>query len=177
MEINTLLDDKEKLQAQVVSLEAQVEELQHSRDETRRELVANGAQYMRIVEMGNRLQNQGVEDRKRWEAERAELQQRIRVLEEAMVTGPDPQQDSSHPSSITGARTATAGDTFATSSSATETLNVLRNEVGRLRLRSTTLETALRTIREETVNIQETAKTLARSGAKLEDLVKVPLKD
>ncbi|CAI6335850.1 unnamed protein product [Periconia digitata] len=168
VEINTLLDEKEKMQAQIASLETQVEELQQSRDDTRSELVANGAQYMRIVEMANRLQNQGAEDKKRWEAEKAELQQRIRVLEEAMVTGPDPQDSSRIPNTVIHG----VGESPAISSSAIETLNVLRNEVGRLRLRTTTLETALYTMRDETATIQEAAKKLAQSGAKIENVTK-----
>ncbi|PVI06612.1 hypothetical protein DM02DRAFT_427355 [Periconia macrospinosa] len=168
VEINTLLDEKEKLQAQVASLETQVEELQQSRDETRRELVTNGAQYMRIVEMANRLQNQGAEDKRRWETEKAELRQRIRVLEEAMVTGHD-EQDLSQSSNTMAHRT---GESSTGISSTTETLSVLRNEVGRLRLRTKTLEAALNTMKEETFTIQETARKLAQSGAKIEGLTR-----
>ncbi|USP82732.1 hypothetical protein yc1106_10006 [Curvularia clavata] len=114
VEINSLTEEKEKLQTQVTTMEGQVEELQQSRDEARRQLIANGAQYMRIMEMANRLQSQGAEDKKKWEAEKSELEQRIRVLEEAMVmgdqfhsssgakAGPPPERSEGMESSYTG---------------------------------------------------------------------------
>lgn len=170
VEINSLTDEKEKLQAQIAALESQVEELQQSRDETRRQLVASGGQYMRIMEMANRLQAQGAEDKKRWEAEKAELQNRIKVLEEAMVAGPE------RSTSVTGRADfrpspsimpiQASGKTPVASSD--ETVNVLRAEIGRLRLRTQTLETALQTLREESVSIQEAAKRLVESGGKIE---------
>lgn len=171
VEINSLTDEKEKLQAQVASLEGQVEELQQSRDETRRQLVANGAQYMRIMEMANRLQAQGADDKKRWEAERAELQQRIKVLEEAMVTGSErATSDADHvqstsPSSITLGHTP---GLLNASSSSTETVNVLRAEIHRLRCRTQNLEVALQTMRNESISIQEAARKLVESGGKIE---------
>ena len=193
-EINGLTDEKERLQAQVASMENQVEELQQSRDEARRQLVANGTQYMRIMEMANRLQAQSLEDKKRWEAEKAELEQRIRVLEEAMVTGaerhPSSSMDESDSTSL-GATVASsssfavtvaaAGGTanqnrnqFSSSvsvvsaASATETINVLRTEISRLRSRTQVLETALRTMREESISIQAAAKQMVESGARIE---------
>ncbi|KAF2000672.1 hypothetical protein P154DRAFT_192545 [Amniculicola lignicola CBS 123094] len=171
VEINALTEEKEKLQSQITSLEAQVEELQQSRDEARRQLVANGAQYMRIMEMANRLQAQGADDKKRWEAERAELEQRIRVLEEAMVTGPtientDTQMDtgSSPPPPIIQAHSPSIG----LSGSSTETINVLRTEIGRLRSLTLCLETALQTMKEESISIQAAARQLVHSGGKIE---------
>ena len=162
VEINSLTDEKEKLQAQVVALEMQVEELQESRDESRQHLVANGAQYMRIMEMANRLQAQSAEDKKRWDVEKAELQQRIKVLEEAMVVGTDPDRPGSPPPSIVLAHART------TPSSSNETISVLRAEINRLRIRTHTLETALKTMKEEGLAIQEAARRLAESGSKIE---------
>jgi hypothetical protein len=169
VEINTLTEDREMLQAQNIALETQVEELQQIRDETRRQLIVNGAQYMRIMEMANLLQAQSAEDKKRWEAEKAGLQQRITVLEEAMVTGaierdPPPPSTTMTPS--------VDQSTTALSSTSFETLNVLRNEIGRLRERTQTLEAALRTMREESVTIQEAAKQLLESGSKMEQATK-----
>lgn len=162
VEINGLMDEKERLQAQIGAMEAQVEELQEGRDESRRQLVANGAQYMRIMEMANRLQAQSAEDKKRWDAEKVELQRRIKVLEEAMVTGTTSEglDHNSTPSSIL-AHTSTAV------SSSTETINVLRAEVGRLRMRTQTLEAALNTMREEGLSVQAAAKKLMESGGKI----------
>ena len=176
VEINSLTDEKEKLQSQVAALENQVEELQQSRDEARRQLVANGAQYMRIMEMANRLQAQGADDKKRWEAERSELEQRIKILEEAMVTGTDrPATDEGHtsasspPPSIVLAHN--PGLRSSTSTSSAETINVLRVEIGRLRSRTQTLETALQTMKEESISIQAAARQLVESGGKIENAV------
>lgn len=163
VEINSLTDEKEKLQAQVAALEIQVEELQESRDESRHHLVANGAQYMRIMEMANRLQAQSAEDKKRWDVEKAELQQRIKVLEEAMVNGNESDRPGgSPPPSIILAHSST------TPSSSTETISVLRAEINRLRIRTHTLETALKTMKEEGLVVQEAARRLMESGSKIE---------
>ena len=157
---------------QVATLEIQVEELQQSRDEARRQLVANGAQYMRIMEMANRLQGQGAEDKKKWEAERSELEQRIHILEEAMVSGteqtpPVPENRSSHSPGLSTA--AALSPNVATSSvSQSATINVLRAEVGRLRSRTQTLEAALQIMRRESISIQAAAKQLVESGGRLE---------
>ncbi|KAH7126805.1 hypothetical protein B0J11DRAFT_286673 [Dendryphion nanum] len=175
VEINSLTDEKEKLQSQVATMEMQVEELHQSRDEARRQLVANGAQYMRIMEMANRLQAQGAEDKRKWETERSDLEQRIRVLEEAMVTGTE------HPTAIIGddsginpphpIRLAHNPSLSPNSSSSPtmETINVLRAEIGRLRSRTQNLETALRTMKEESIRIQTAAQQLVESGGKIEE--------
>ncbi|KAF2110137.1 hypothetical protein BDV96DRAFT_222141 [Lophiotrema nucula] len=173
VEINTLTDEKEKLQATVANLESQVEDLQQSRDEARRQLVANGAQYMRIMEMANRLQAQSADDKKRWDAERQELEHRIRVLEEAMVTGATDRSNSrmdedihtNPPPSIIEAHRPNLNTPSSTS---TETVNVLRAEISRLRSRTQTLETALQSMKKESISIQAAAKQLVESGGKME---------
>ncbi|OCL02925.1 hypothetical protein AOQ84DRAFT_368805 [Glonium stellatum] len=180
VEINTLTDEKEKLLAQIAALESQVEELQKSRDEARRQLSANGAQYMRIMEMANRLQAQGAEDKKRWEAEKVELERRIKLLEEAMVTGGETADapltqaatELFHPTSAgqPAASTTTALMTPTLAPSA-ETIAVLRAEIARLRSRTQSLETALQTMRDESVSIQAAAQTLVGSGRKVKDAV------
>jgi chromosome segregation ATPase len=172
VEINSLTDEKEKLLSQVTILETQVEELQQSRDEARRSLVANGAQYMRIMEMANRLQAQSADDKKKWEAERIELERRIKVLEEAMVTGQPGAERSSDaapanpPPSITMVHNPHLSSSG--SSSSTETINVLRAEIARLRARTQTLESALQAMREESLSIQTAARQLVESGGKIE---------
>ncbi|KAF2867985.1 hypothetical protein BDV95DRAFT_166880 [Massariosphaeria phaeospora] len=173
VEINSLTDEKEKLQAQVSSLETQVEDLQQSRDEARRQLVANGAQYMRIMEMANRLQAQGADDKKRWEGERSEMEKRIKVLEEAMVTGTERHGSSIHATETTPQSRVLAHNhalSLPTSSSpsSTETVNVLRAEIGRLRARTQTLENALQTMKGENISIQAAARQLVESSSKIE---------
>jgi chromosome segregation ATPase len=173
VEINSLTEEKERLHMQVATLETQVEDLQQSRDEARRQLVANGAQYMRIMEMANRLQGQGAEDKRRWDAERTELEQRIRLLEEAMVTGTA--QASSEADDRPRASSAVSSvmqshDTATHSASQSETINLLRAEVTRLRSRTHNLETALQTMRTESISIQQAARQLMESGGRLEDV-------
>ncbi|KAF2651626.1 hypothetical protein K491DRAFT_86223 [Lophiostoma macrostomum CBS 122681] len=175
VEINTLTDEKEKLQSQVSALERQAEELQQSRDEARRQLVANGAQYMRIMEMANRLQAQSADDKKRWESEKSELEQRIRLLEEAMVTGQSIIEQSntvtatSHSPSMTPTQQSQL--TSSDSNTSTETMNVLRAEIGRLRTRTQTLEAALQAMKNESISIQLAVKQLIDSGGKIEQAV------
>jgi chromosome segregation ATPase len=173
VEINSLTEEKERLHMQVATLEAQVEDLQQSRDEARRQLVANGAQYMRIMEMANRLQGQGAEDKRRWDAERTELEQRIRLLEEAMVTGTaqaSSEADDRPRASLAASSVMQSHDTATHSASQSETINLLRAEVTRLRSRTQNLETALQTMRTESISIQQAARQLMESGGRLEDV-------
>jgi chromosome segregation ATPase len=173
VEINSLTDEKEKLQMQLSTLETQVEEIQQSRDESRRQLVANGAQYMRIMEMANRLQAQGAEDKKKWEAERTELEQRIHTLEEAMVTGTEntPSEAENHSSaSPVNSSVTLLHNPAASNTSQLETINVLRAEVGRLRSRTQALETALQTMRRESISIQAAARQLGDSSDMIENV-------
>ena len=69
-EINELTEDRLKLLLQVESFETQVEELTSSRDEARKQSVANGGQYMKIMAMASRLEAQGAADKKKWTSER-----------------------------------------------------------------------------------------------------------
>lgn len=175
-EINSLTDEKEKLQSQVVAFEGQVEDLQQSRDEARRQLIANGAQYMRIMEMANRLQSQGADDKKKWDVERTELEQRIRVLEEAMVTGdqhhvtPTPGSERHATSNYSPVPGESTPQNYAPSSSSqTETINVLRAEINRLRSRTQTLEGTVRTMQRESISIQTAAQQLVDSSERVKD--------
>ncbi|KAH8714813.1 hypothetical protein GQ44DRAFT_730543 [Phaeosphaeriaceae sp. PMI808] len=169
VEINSLTDEKERLQEQVSALENQVEELQQSRDEARHQLVADGAQYMRIVEMANKLQGQDAKDKEKWEAERAELEQRIRILEEAIVTGAEraPSKAELPSSSSTVASIVSHSSTISA-----ETINVLRAEVARLRSRTQALEKTLSLMQQESISLQVTARQLVESGGRLEALAK-----
>ncbi|KAI9795721.1 MAG: hypothetical protein M1835_005284 [Candelina submexicana] len=81
-EINNLTEDRLRLQASVEGLESQVEDLIKSRDEARKQSVANGGQYMKILAMASKLEAQESADRKRWKSEKADLEDRIKTLEE-----------------------------------------------------------------------------------------------
>lgn len=172
VEINSLTDEKEKLYEQIATLETQVEDLQQSRDEARRQMVAQGAQYSQIMDMASKIQGQGAEDKKKWETEKSDLEQRIRLLEEAMVSSAAEQTPSEamHASSASPCVTAGTGEqkSVTPGASQSETINVLRAEVGRLRSRTQSLEIALQTMRKESISIQEAARQLVESGSKIE---------
>ncbi len=80
VEINNLTEDRMRLQASVEGLEIQVEDLIKSRDEARKQSVANGGQYMKILAMASKLEAQGAADRKSWKSEKTDLEDRIKVL-------------------------------------------------------------------------------------------------
>ena len=80
-EINNLTDERDRLFVQIGELENQLEDLVKARDCARKEVVANGAQYMRIVEMASKLQAQSALEKKKWDKEKKELEARIRQLE------------------------------------------------------------------------------------------------
>ncbi|KAI9849648.1 MAG: hypothetical protein M1837_002773 [Sclerophora amabilis] len=71
-EINNLTEDRMRLQSQVDAFEAQVDELVQSRDDARKQSVANGGQYMKIMEMASQLEAQGTTDKKKWKSEKDE---------------------------------------------------------------------------------------------------------
>lgn len=147
-EITALTEDKLRLQAQTESLEAQVEELVHARDDAQKQTTASGAQYMQIVSMSSKLQAQGAEearrykaDREAWEHDRQGLQKRIHGLESSRT-------DLHHlPSSPTlpTQTTSTAVDNILASSS----LDELRGEVIRLRQLLANMDHQLADLRTE----------------------------
>lgn len=69
-EINTLTEERLKLLSQIEAYETRVEELMGSREEARKQSVANGGQYMKIMAMASRLEAQGAADKKEWTSER-----------------------------------------------------------------------------------------------------------
>ena len=168
VEINTLTDEKEKLQAQVIALEAQVAELTQGRDEARKQLVANGAQYMKIVEMASQLQAQGADDRKKWDREKEELASRIRVLEASVSQTSLPalpreavEAQSTEESEAMEEIQIGQTTTSASSSVSDRAVESLRVEVINLKSRNEALENTLRTLRDESRFMQEAAQGVA----------------
>ncbi|KAL9105918.1 MAG: hypothetical protein Q9227_008978 [Pyrenula ochraceoflavens] len=93
-EINSLTEEKIRLQGQVEQLESQVDDLGRKLEEQRREGVENGKQYMEILRLGSRLQELSGEEKRRfnrerevWEEERRDLQRRIRDLSQQLEEG------------------------------------------------------------------------------------------
>jgi chromosome segregation ATPase len=169
VEINSLTDEKEKMQVQIVVLEDQVEGLQQSRDEARRQLIDNGAQWQKIVGMANKLEGKGAEEKKKWDAERCKLQQRIELLEEIVATGTEESSRETESFTVAGPSSTSVPPFPSTSDMAhAATINVLRAEVGHLRTRTQSLETALHTMRRESASIQAAARQIVESGGILE---------
>ena len=142
-EINTLAEEKIRLLQQVESLEAQVEELIVARDEAQRQAAGNSAQWQQIMQMSSQLQIKGMDESKRhksereaWERDRAGLQQRVQELE----TG----QPSTVSSGASSSPTSLGPDAILSSAN----LEILREEIVRLRRSCVEMEAALRDIRE-----------------------------
>jgi chromosome segregation ATPase len=172
IEINTLTEEKEKLLAQVAALEAHIEELQQSRDEARRQIAANGSQYMKIVEMANLLQSQSADEKRKWRAEKDELQKRIRILEEAMVTGFMPGEDGASgfvSAADEGEEQGHGLSSQSMSFHAGHTITLLRSEIVKLRARTQTLEKALQVMKEESLSIQAAAQGIVDSGKRTQE--------
>ncbi|KAL9093984.1 MAG: hypothetical protein Q9165_003654 [Trypethelium subeluteriae] len=89
-EINSLTDEKERLQAQVGELEAQVEDLQQRREDERCEHDAHREQYRQILERATRLQEQDAGEKRQWARERDGLEQRVRTLTAAAAAAVGP---------------------------------------------------------------------------------------
>ncbi|KAI4691905.1 uncharacterized protein J4E84_002873 [Alternaria hordeiaustralica] len=172
-EVIHLMDEKDRLSAQVSTMEGQMEELQQSRDEARQQLIANGAQYMQIMDMANRLQAQSTEEKRAWEAEKAGLEQRIRLLEEAMVAGTETSVSVSDTEQQPGITPDPSPVDFTHSTnisvSQRETIIVLRAEISRLRARTQALEAAVQTMRRESLSIQTAARQILESSGKMDE--------
>lgn len=150
-EINTLTEEKIRLQCQVEAFEVQVEELVKARDEAQKQTTANGSQYMRIMAMSSKLQFQGAEeakkykqDREMWERDRDGLQKRIEDLEagraSATVIPGDTKAD---------AKPAPDSDDILASAS----LDLLRDEIVRLRQSLLNMEQMFDDFRQETATL------------------------
>lgn len=149
-EINTLTEEKIRLQSQVEAFEVQVEELVKARDEAQKQTTANGAQYMRIMAMSSKLQFQGGEEAKRykgdretWERDREGLERRIDELEvrqSSLTVSGDAKADTKTP--------VKPEDVLASAS-----VDALRDEVVRLRQRLLSMERMFEDLRQESENI------------------------
>jgi len=176
VELNRLIDEKEQLTGQVQMLEAQVEELQQARDEARKMGTESASQYMKIVEMADRLQGKGVEDKRNWEREKEVLLGRIRALEDShtnirdegtgsSVAEPGIQMLLGHAEEVAKAESSAVVDATAR----------LRREVHSLRERIKTLETALQTARDEVQAVREAALVLTGCGQRIDSAVNAVL--
>jgi len=174
-EINSLAEEKIRLQAQVETLESQVEDLIKAKDQVHKQTTADSAQWRQIVAMSSQLQAKGAEETKRyksdresWERDRDGLQRRISDLESGKLTLVDSSRSGDSYISIS------SGDILASTS-----LDSLRAEVLRLRSKCADMEGALHQLRRVTdqmdlvmgefANIRERITTQTRHGLQDED--------
>ncbi|KAI9876853.1 MAG: hypothetical protein M1830_005463 [Pleopsidium flavum] len=92
-EINTLTEERIKLLSQIEAFETQVEELIKSREEARKQSVANGGQYMKIMAMASRLEAQGAADKKKWMSEREEWEREREGLRRVSQTSENKREE------------------------------------------------------------------------------------
>ena len=156
-EINTLTEEKIRLQQQVDSLEAHVNDLAQSRDEVHKQSTADGAQWRQIMAMSSQLQVKGAEDAKQhkadrdaWEQERTAMQQRLQELECRDVS------PSRRLPPVEGSSSELSGDPLDSSS-----LVVLRQEIVRGRQRCAELEHVLQDITGESEQIDAAIQAMA----------------
>lgn len=171
-EINSLSDEKERLQSQLLNLEPQVEEFRQSRDDARHQLASSNSQYMRIVEMATKLQSQNTDEKRLWGQEKEQLEERLKTLEEAMVVGlGDPQRQYEGESSpaLLSLETADVShpEGLVQTSIVSETVAVLRSEIARLRNRNRSLECAIISMKDENDSVREAANQILESSTRM----------
>lgn len=185
-EIISLTEEKLRLQAQVIELERDVEELGRSRDEFRQAAVSEGAQYVEIVQRASRLEEIGKEERRNWKELKEDMERTIAALKaggsserEGMrltqnappVSRPD-DMDTDTPASSEGfvpemkmELTIDPRPTVSTSGPSgptvqQESVGDLKAEIHRLRERCAEVENALRAIRDDSRSMEDIVKTL-----------------
>jgi len=199
-EINSLTDERERLEKQVETLEKQLEDAQNARDEARNSSAEQASQYMKIMEMAGRLQAQASDDRRRWETEREKLSNRVAELQEANLNAAGSRSllhqerttsihaDLEADLAISRADIETDFDdtSFGAGSDPNQTLTTLitvsghtadnevlmHREVMRLEARVESLQIALRVAQEESKVVREAALALAGAGQRLDEAIK-----
>lgn len=174
-EIRGLHDGRAKLEAQIESLEAQVGDLQQSRDDARAQSIAKGAQYMHIMAMSTKLEAKGVSDsqkwkaeRKTWELERKAFMQQIATLETeksvllCKLDGTGALEFSGTCSHIFSAdETVDDGKTSASP-------RILQHEVEELQMKCQKLQSALQALHLESGHFDEALERLGGIGKRLQ---------
>lgn len=181
-EIISLTEEKLRLQSQVTELEKDIEELARSRDEYRQAAVQGGAQYVEMIKKASRLEEMADEERKAWAQLKTEMEQRIESL--MARTHQKDGTNSSHishagyrelpvddintpPSSIEGQSSLKAEpaiDMASISYSTQEPDIELKEEIRHLRNRCAEAEDALRTIRDDSRNMEDIVEALGLAG-------------
>jgi chromosome segregation ATPase len=183
-EIITLSEEKLRLQAQVIELERDVEELGRSRDEFRQAAVAEGAQYVEIVKKASQLEEMAGEERKSWNKLKAEMEKRIEELSTVNKgrEQPIPSQLLQHaiddidtPASSVEATTDVKieplSETGPTSypAGSQESISDLKEEIRQLRRRCAEFESVLRAIRDDSHSMEGLVAALGQARTSILD--------
>ncbi|EFQ85815.1 hypothetical protein PTT_19123 [Pyrenophora teres f. teres 0-1] len=153
---------------------------------------ASTSQYLRILDLANRLQAQSEQERKTWASEKRALQERVRGLEEVVVCGICTTTDSQYNKPrirYTNTNTNTNTNTHANTDTAqqevensapqaardatmpsTESQNIhiiplLRAEISRLRAKNQTLQGAVEQMREGGMRVREAVEGVLEAAA------------
>lgn len=168
-EINSLTEEKVRLQQQVEALESQVEELSKARDDLQRQSSADGAQWRQIMAMSSQLQIKGAEEarvhkaaKEAWDLERNELERRIRELEDESEADPM-HRDTANDRSLQSLQREDEDEDVLNSQS----LQVLRGEIVRLRHRLAGLETLLQQVNGDTEEIDRAMSAMRTIRARI----------
>lgn len=152
-----MTEEKIRLQQQVDALEAHVDDLSKSRDEVHKQSTADGAQWRQIMAMSSQLQVKSAEEARRhreerdaWDEDRASLQKRIEKLEAGTASTSILHQ------SMEEANLGSEDDPVHSDS-----IDILRQEIVRLREKCAELELVLQEITGETEQIEGALKVMA----------------
>lgn len=194
VEINSLTTEKEELEARVVALEQQVDELREQRDDARRREVQTGEQYRSIVEMASRLQGMAAEEKRAWMQEREGLlralgwdDSRAREQRAEVESGMAYMQSATTPdvaaSGLDSSRNLLSANlpgphTEQASASATsQVIAALRVEVAQLRSRTQALEATIRAIRDQGTAMEEASQAVVEAGKKMREAARGAIGD
>lgn len=186
-EIISLTEEKLRLQAQVIELERDVEELARSRDEFRQAAVQEGSQYVEIVKKASRLEELAGEERKNWNKLKEDMERKIEALnagrgaENEVVTSAedtapisrlrdDMETDTPDSSTdfvpelkmeLTSEPRQNAPTSYPSDPSVPqESVGDLKAEIRRLQERCAEVENALRAIRADSRSVEDIVKTI-----------------
>ncbi|KAJ8065605.1 hypothetical protein OCU04_006281 [Sclerotinia nivalis] len=180
IEIFSLTEEKARLNAQVLELEGDIEDLAKSRDSYRQAAVQEGAQYVEIVKMASQLEEKTREERKNWNKMKLAMERRIEELSAEIKTHTQDSSTTSRMPEGIGRNTPSfsednkyEGSTGITSIEPTSSrqlgakddrVDVLRAEIERLRKRCEEVEAALRAVRQQSRLMESIVEALSRTG-------------
>lgn len=177
-EINDLNDGRVRLQAQIETLEAQVQEVQQIREEAHTQSITEGAQYMQIMAMSSRLQAQGASDTQKWKAEREQWDLEKKAFTMQIEQLEDERQAllrslrASEPSGSPLTHVQSTGTLEGTDTQASR--GMLRENIRELRIKCNSLEAALQAIRHESSSFGQAFARLGSIGRRLQQHLQMP---